>query len=94
MSDVNLIKAIDLIDDFCMKEYGEPASYSDFNNIPIAHTTDEDGNEIQVSVNLADFEIIYEHEGKEPYIDSFKDLEELITTQLVFLAFDDLVSTY
>ncbi len=87
-----LEQAKDLINKFCLDEYGEDADFSDMKNIDIAYTTLTDAEiPVQVSVNLVDFRI-------DRYIDnnyydsrSYDSLEALINGELYSLDFDDLV---
>ena len=88
-----LEKAKELIDNFCLDEYGENADFSDMKNIDIAYTTLTDAEiPVQVSVNLVDFRI-------DRFIDNnhydsriYGSIEELINAELDNLDFDELVS--
>lgn len=90
--DIELKKAKELINKFCLDEYGEDADFSDMKNIDIAYTTLTDKEiPIQVSVNLVDFRI--ERYIGNNYYDgrSYDSLEALINDELYSLDFDDLV---
>ena len=88
-----LEKAKELIDNFCLDEYGEGADFTDMKNIDIAYTTLTDAKiPVQVSVNLVDFRI-------DRFIDNnhydsriYGSIEELINAELYGLDFDELVS--
>ena len=87
-----LEKAKDLINKFCLDEYGEGADFSDLKNVEIAYTTFPDtGIPVQVCVNLEDFRL-------DRYVDNnhfdsrtYDTLEALINKELNGLDFDDLV---
>ena len=89
-----LKKAIELINDFCIAEYHEPADidYSDLSYIEIGClVTESTDHEIQSVANLKDYRIdtYVDHEliRKEKYT----DLQDMIDNALSNLNFDDLV---
>lgn len=87
-----LEKAKELIDKFCLDEYGERADFSDIKNVDIAYTTLTDGEiPVQVSINLVDYSINRYIDGK--YYDSrlFDSIEALISEGLNNLNFNELV---
>ena len=85
-------KAKELIDEFCVKEYGKGADFSDLQNVEVAYTTLTDAEiPVQVCVNLVDFRI-------DRYVDNnhfdsrtYDSLEALVEGELYGLDFDDLV---
>lgn len=80
-------EAKELINDFCMCEYGEKADFSNLSKIPVAYTVTKDKtNEIQVYVDLIGGQIIKEINGKIVEFKMFKNLDELIN-ELEFLDF-------
>ncbi|MBQ2392188.1 MAG: DEAD/DEAH box helicase family protein [Clostridia bacterium] len=87
-----LEKAKDLINKFCLEEYGEDADFSDMKNIDIAYTTLTDAEiPVQVSVNLVDFRIDRFIDNNHYDSRSYDSLEALINGELYSLDFDDLV---
>ncbi|MGN0545960.1 MAG: SNF2-related protein [Acutalibacteraceae bacterium] len=87
-----LEKAKELIDKFCLDEYGERADFSDIRNVDIAYTTLTDGEiPVQVSINLVDYSINRYIDNK--YYDSrlFDSIEALIAEGLNNLNFDELI---
>ena len=87
-----LEKAKELIDKFCLDEYGERADFSDIKNVDIAYTTlTDDELPVQVSINLVDFSINRYIDNK--YYDSrlFDSIEALVAEGLNNLNFDELV---
>ena len=85
-------KAKELIDEFCVKEYGKGADFSDLQNVEVAYTTLTDAEiPVQVCINLAEFRI-------DRYVDNnhfdsraYDSLEALVEGELYGLDFDDLV---
>lgn len=87
-----LEKAKELINKFCLDEYGEEADFSDMKNIDIAYTTLTDAEiPVQVSVNLVDFRIDRFIDNNHYDSRSYDSLEALINGELYSLDFDDLV---
>ncbi len=87
-----LEKAKELINKFCLDEYGEDADFSDMKNIDIAYTTLTDAEiPVLVSVNLVDFRIDRFIDNNHYDSRSYDSLEALINGELYSLDFDDLV---
>ena len=87
-----LEKAKELINKFCLDEYGEDADFNDMKNIDIAYTTLTDAEiPVQVSVNLVDFRIDRFIDNNHYDSRSYDSLEALINGELYGLDFDDLV---
>ena len=87
-----LEKAKELINKFCLDEYGEDADFSDMKNIDIAYTTLTDAEiPVQVSVNLVDFRIDRFIDNNHYDSRSYDSLEALINGELYSLDFDELV---
>lgn len=85
-------KAKELINKFCLDEYGEDADFSDMKNIDIAYTTLTDAEiPVQVSVNLVDFRIDRFIDNNHYDSRSYDSLEGLINGELYSLDFDELV---
>lgn len=83
-----------LINDFCLNEYGSEANFDNLKEVGIAYTTVEDDDQIpiQANVNLVDFRI-------ERYLDNrlietrqYGSLAELVSGELEDLDFNDLTS--
>lgn len=83
-------KAKVLIDDFCEREYGSGADFSNLSKIDIAYTTTEDDKEIQVSVDLVDFSIDTWVNNELYDLAAYNTMQELIEV-LKYLDFDELV---
>ncbi|MBP3854035.1 MAG: DEAD/DEAH box helicase family protein [Ruminiclostridium sp.] len=85
-------KAMRLINEYCDKEFGEPANFSNMDRVGLAYTTDEQTElEIEVYADLESFRIVTEYDGKIVREDLFNDLEEM-NAALGNLEFDELVS--
>lgn len=87
-----LDKAKQIINEFCIKEYGgEGAVFDDLSEVNIAYTTTEDEKfEIQANVNLVDYYIETKVDGKRVHIEQYDSLSDLVDG-LTGLDFDDLV---
>ncbi len=88
-------QAKELINDFCMKEYGHDASFSDLSNVEVAYTdlTDEsDGKEhaIQASVDLVNNGIRLMIDDQIVSQKEYGSLTELIKNELEYLDFGEL----
>ena len=95
MSDVSLkaqsIMQI-MINDFCMKEYGNEADFGNMEMIPIAYTTSEDEkHEIQVYADIENLKIQYYCDGFIYGEELFKREEQMMDF-LSTMSFDELVS--
>ncbi len=91
MSTYDIERAKDLVNDFCMKEYGSDADFSDMTLIPIAHTTiTDDELPVQVYVDLEAMRFLYSVDDdiveEEIYDDPLSFLHDL-----EFLDFDELI---
>lgn len=92
MSTEKIEIAKELINDFCISEYGSEADFSDLGKIPVAYTvTEDEEDEIQVYIDLIGWQVIREINNKKVEFKVFKNLDELID-ELEFLDFDELVS--
>lgn len=84
--------AIRLINEYCEKEFGSQADFSDMTHVDIAFTTDEETElTIQVYADLENFSIVKEYNGTKVSIDNFASLDEM-TFVLGNLEFDTLVA--
>lgn len=89
----SLYNAKNYINDFCLDEYSEEADFSDLSNIPIAYTTDEQTEyEIQVSIDLLQYRMIYQYDGQVVREEQYGSLDDMNENALSVLDFDDLVS--
>lgn len=94
-SDMNTThKAMQLINDFTNNEYGSDADFSTMEKIGIAYTTDDNDNDIQVSVDLVNYRMIFEHAGYDTHYELHESLDNLITEELNDLDFNELVSRH
>jgi len=87
-----LDKAKDLIDEYCMEEFSSPADFDDLKNIGIGYTT-VTNNEypVEAAVNLIDFCLERRLNGKVFDTRQYDSLEELISHELYYLDFNDLM---
>lgn len=87
-----LNKAINLINDYCEKEFESKANFSNLNHVDLAYTTDEETEKpIEVYADLETFRLIKKYDGKivnEEFFDSLNDMNKA----LEYLDFDELVS--
>lgn len=85
--------AQELINHFCVAEYGSPADFSDFEKVGIAYTTVTDEEiPIQVNADLVHYRIERYLDGQFLERRQYESLDELIQNELAELDFDDLVS--
>ena len=85
-------RVIDLINDFCEREYGEPAVTDEPARINIAYTTDEETEkEIQVYADLETLRLVTEYDGKAVRIERFESLDAMADA-LDGISFDDLTA--
>lgn len=93
-----LEKAKKLIDEYCKREFGSGADFSEFPEVELAYTEDcieeaeEHQVEIQVSADLQSYTIKTRVEGKMVEIERYKCMEDFIEYALDYLDFDSLVS--
>ena len=93
ISENALEKAKELINDFCVDEYGEGADFTDLHDVGIAYTTyTDDEKEFQVTADLIDCKIIYEYDGETVKTEQYKDIDDMVKNSLTGLDFDELVS--
>lgn len=86
--------ATELINDYCLREFGVEADFSDLHKVHLAYTTITDEElQIQVTADLVDYKIVTEIEGDVVKTEQFKDLEEMTHLVLIGLSFDDLISS-
>lgn len=90
---VSLEIAKELINDFCVAEYGNPADFSDLEKVGIAYTTVTDEEiPIQVNADLVHYRIERYLDGQFLERRQYESLDELIQNELAELDFDDLIS--
>lgn len=93
---VNTAVAKNLINQFCIDEYGSEADLSDISRIALAYTDifSDRYYSLQVYADLLNFRIITEYTGEEDIrtdIEQYESLEALIENELRYLDFDSLV---
>lgn len=89
----SLEKAKELINDFCVDEYGEGADFTDLHDVGIAYTTyTDDEKEFQVTADLIDCKITYEYDGETVKTEQYKDIDDMVKNGLTGLDFNELVS--
>lgn len=88
----NLLLAADVINMYCINEFGDKADCSDLEKVGIAYTTAmEDHHEIQVYANLKKCQIeTYFNDNLIETVE-YDSLEDMIYQGLTFLDFDSLV---
>jgi len=88
----DIFKAKELINQYCRKEFGEPADFSDPAKVGIAYTTTEDSrHEIQVYANLTDYRTEVWLDGENAANQQAESLRECVENQLPYLDFNELV---
>lgn len=91
LSDLDIAKQH--IADYYDREFGELAEFSDFSNISLAYTTDEEHNlPIQVYADLEQYKLIFEYDGNVVRDEQYNSLAEMNENALSVLDFNDLVS--
>ncbi len=84
----DLEEAKKLINDYCYREFGQDADFSDLENVGVTYTTiTDDELEVQVSVDLINMQIKFQVES----IDDIK-FEDITLQDLEWLDFDNLIS--
>lgn len=88
-------RAKQLIEKYCLDEFGASANFSDLTNIGLAYTTfyDEESDseqEIQASVDLVNNCVFFEVNGERIAERKYNSIDELIEKELYRLDFDDL----
>lgn len=87
-----LFEAKELIENYCMEEFGEHADFCDLKRIGIAYTTTEDDkHEIQVYANLLDYRTELYLDGERLATEQAESLNEYVKMHLPYLDFDVLV---
>lgn len=93
---VNTAVAQNLINKFCVNEYGSEADLSDISRIALAYTDIFSSRfcSLQVYADLVNYRIVTEYAGEEEArtdIEQYDSLEALIENELRYLDFDSLV---
>ena len=95
----NTEKALAIIADFCTDEYGDGVEYrtpsffaEDLHNVPLAYTTDDEENELQVYADVVDYRLIYTKDGVTVKTDEYDNYEEFERDALNQLDFDELIA--
>lgn len=92
MENENLLKAKQLVNEYCRREFGNDADFSDLQAVPLAYTTSEDGeSEIQVNLDLVRLRIVSNVDGVPESVEEFNSIEQLVR-HLEGIDFDSLVS--
>ncbi|MCD8096572.1 MAG: hypothetical protein LUE31_00710, partial [Lachnospiraceae bacterium] len=87
-----LDRAKELLDEYCMEEFGEPVDLSDMSRIGIGFTTITDEDiPIEASVNLEEFKLERYLNGVLFDTRQYGSLEELVSKELEYLDFDTLM---
>ena len=88
----DIFKAKELINQYCRKEFGDPADFSDPSKVGIAYTTTEDDrHEIQVYANLTDFRTEVWLDGENVANQQSESLHDYVENVLPNLDFNELV---
>ena len=87
-----IFEAKELIDQYCIEEFGSPAGFSDLKKVGIAYTTTEnDKHEIQVNANLIDHRTEIYLDGELMAMQNANSLEKYVERVLPYLDFNELV---
>ena len=89
-----MYKAIELISAYFKREFGEVSNedFRDLSNVGLAYTEDDEGNEIQASVDLINPRFWVTKNGNLVEEVRYTSLEEMTMELLEWLDFDTLVS--
>ena len=93
-------KAIRLIEDFLVNEYeySKQEAQKEVNkniaNIGLAYTENDEGEPIQISLNLISRELIIDVYNQPLQIKKYNSVDDLIDNELLHLDFNELVQEY
>ena len=87
----NLERALKLINEYCQKEFEEAANISDISDIGVAYTETEEGDKIEVKVDLLEYTLSTYVNDKLISQNRYDNLEDFIQNELAYLDFDSLV---
>ena len=91
-------KAKELINEYCLDEFGSGADFGDLKKVPLAYTQDtipelgEEEVDIQASADLVNFKIITEIDGKVAGMEQYDTMGQFIEYELSCLDYGVLVS--
>ena len=89
----NQARALRLISDYFCEEYGDgEVDIYDLYRVPIAYTTDDEGNALQVYADLMNYRLIYTRGGEVVATDNYDNYEEYERLALTQLDFDELIA--
>ncbi|MGM9623835.1 MAG: LPD25 domain-containing protein, partial [Butyricicoccus porcorum] len=81
-----------IINEYCMEEFGEEADFSNLERVPLAYSSTEDGeHDIQIETDLVSFRIVYTVDKEIVHTVSCKNLHEL-NTYLGNLSFSEMIA--
>lgn len=94
-NDSKLQEAKDIINQFVKDEYlnDDGADFTDLTNVNVAYTNlgDNEEHEVQVSVDLINFSVNKYYDGRLAESSQYESIDDLITSELEGMSFDDLV---
>lgn len=89
----NTEKALAIIADFLESEYDiTDKRFYDLERVPLAYTTDDEENDLQVYADVINYRLIYTKEGVTVKTDDYDNYEEFERDALNQLDFDELIS--
>lgn len=89
----NQARALRLISDYFCEEYGDgEVDIYDLYRVPIAYTTDDEGNALQVYADVVGYRLIYTRGGEVVATDNYDNYEEFERLALTQLDFDELIA--
>ena len=87
-----MFSARELINDYCVEEFDQPADFKDLKKIGIAYTTTEDDkHDIQVYANLIDHQTEVYYDSEQIATQTAESLKDYVEHQLPYLDFNELV---
>lgn len=87
-----LFQAKELIDQYCVEEFGSPADFKDLKKVGLAYTTSEDDkHEIQAYANLIDHQTEVYLDGEIIATQKVESLKQYVEKLLPYLDFNELV---
>ncbi len=88
-----LDKSKQYINDYCEKEFGSSADFSDLSKVALAYTTDEENElDIQVNADLENYKILYEYNGISVREEQYNSLEEMNENALSVIDYGELIA--
>lgn len=94
MGEIDIIENVkNLINEYCLREFGDGANFSDPRNVGLAYTTLTDEEiPIQVCVDIIDMKLKTWIDGTDCESKEPDEIRDITLSELEYLDFDDLIS--